>query len=67
MVVKKMVTKSSLIEKLKEAGVRSGEALFVHSSLSKLGWVCGGAQTVIEAIQEVVGPSGLIIDRKSVV
>lgn len=61
MVVKKMVTKSSLIEKLKEAGVRSGEALFVHSSLSKLGWVCGGAQTVIEAIQDVVGPSGLIM------
>ena len=61
MALKTMVTKSSLAEQLRAAGIQEGDALFVHTSLSKLGWVCGGAQTVIEALQDVVGPTGSLM------
>ncbi|WP_396128087.1 AAC(3) family N-acetyltransferase [Exiguobacterium mexicanum] len=59
--MKHIETKTTLVAHLQEAGIRQGDALFVHTSLSKLGWVCGGPQTVIEALQETVGPDGLIM------
>lgn len=59
--MKQMETKSTLVRRFRDAGIQQGEALFVHTSLSKLGWVCGGAQTVIEALQETVGTEGLIM------
>lgn len=61
MMMRHMETKSSLISQLQAAGIRRGDALFVHTSLSKLGWVSGGAQTVIEALQETVGLEGLLM------
>ncbi|WP_090394767.1 aminoglycoside N(3)-acetyltransferase [Pseudobutyrivibrio sp. C4] len=33
----------------------------VHTALSKIGYVCGGAQAVIEALIEVVGEDGTIM------
>ena len=33
----------------------------VHTSLKRMGYVCGGAQTVIEARREVVGEKGTIM------
>ena len=33
----------------------------VHTSLKRMGYVCGGAQTVIEALMEVVGEDGTIM------
>ena len=33
----------------------------VHASLKRIGYVCGGAQTVIEALMEVVGENGTIM------
>ncbi|SFO24462.1 Aminoglycoside 3-N-acetyltransferase [Pseudobutyrivibrio sp. JW11] len=33
----------------------------VHTALSKMGYVCGGAQAVIEALIEVVGEDGTIM------
>ncbi|WP_215190036.1 MULTISPECIES: aminoglycoside N(3)-acetyltransferase [unclassified Exiguobacterium] len=59
--MKHIETKTSLVAHLQGAGVKPGDTLFVHTSLSKLGWVCGGAQTVIEALQDTVGPDGLIM------
>ena len=53
--MKHIETKTSLVAHLQGAGVKPGDTLFVHTSLSKLGWVCGGAQTVIEALQDTVG------------
>lgn len=33
----------------------------VHTPLKRMGYVCGGAQTVIEALMEVVGENETIM------
>lgn len=54
-------TVSSLVKALRKLGVRKGDMLIVHSSLSMLGWVCGGPQAVILALQQAVGEKGTIV------
>ena len=41
-------------------GVKRGDIVLVHSSLSRLGYVEGGAATVVAALLEAVGPEGTI-------
>ena len=43
------------------SGVQSGMTLIVHSSLSSLGWVCGGAVSVILSLEEVLSPEGTLV------
>jgi aminoglycoside 3-N-acetyltransferase len=54
-------TVDSLAAELGELGVEPGMVLLVHSSLSHLGWVAGGAQAVVLALLEVVGPDGTLV------
>ena len=56
-----VILKDEIIQKLKEVGLKNGDAVMVHTSLGKMGYVCGGAQAVIEALMEVVGDSGTIM------
>lgn len=58
---KKTINRTEIVEGLKTLGLGSGMAVEVHSSLSSLGWVEGGAETVIEALIEVVGPEGALL------
>ena len=55
------VTFDSLCRDLANLGIEPGSIVLVHSSLSALGWVCGGAQTVIEALQQSVRSFGTIV------
>ncbi|PZD93059.1 aminoglycoside N(3)-acetyltransferase [Paenibacillus sambharensis] len=55
------VTLSSLKEELDALGVREGDTVIVHSSLSSLGWVCGGPQTVVQALMAAVGSGGTVV------
>ena len=58
---RKLVLKKDIIEALQKVGVRQGQSIMVHTSLSSLGFVCGGAQPVIEALLECVGEEGTIM------
>ena len=54
-------TVDSLRSDLRSLGVRPGTVLLVHSSLSAMGWVCGGAVAVILALQEALDPDGTLV------
>ncbi len=53
-------TVESLASDLRALGVESGDTLFVHSSLSALGWVAGGAPTAVDALFAAVGDEGTL-------
>lgn len=55
------VVRSLLADELRELGVTSGDVVMVHTSMSQLGWVVGGTETVIRALLEVVGPVGTVM------
>jgi len=55
------VTPTSLARDLSALGVRPGMLLNVHSALSRLGWVVGGAQGVIQALLDVLGREGTLM------
>lgn len=57
----KVITKQEIICKLKELGLLRGDVVMVHTSLKSIGYVCGGAQAVIEALIEAVGEDGTIM------
>lgn len=54
-------TQAALVKQLQSAGVRQGDSLLVHSSLSKMGYVEGGAQTVLASLLECIGPEGNLL------
>ena len=54
-------TIESLQTDLRALGVRPGMVVLVHSSLSAMGWVCGGAVAVVIAIQKVLGSTGTLV------
>ncbi len=54
-------TSDSLARDLRELGLHPGGVLLVHSSLSSLGWVCGGAVAVVQALLDVLGPEGTLV------
>jgi aminoglycoside 3-N-acetyltransferase len=51
----------SLAADVTAVGVRAGDIVLVHTSLSALGWVCGGAGAVIEALFVALGPKGTLV------
>lgn len=57
----KPITKNDILCALSALGLRRGNIVMVHTSLSKIGYVCGGAQAVIEALIEIVGEDGTIM------
>lgn len=55
------VTVESIVRDLRALGVEEGMTLVVHSSLKSLGWVSGGPQAVVMALQEVLGETGTLV------
>jgi aminoglycoside 3-N-acetyltransferase len=56
------VTKSDLLFFFKnEIGIKEGETWMVHSSLNSMGFVEGGAETVIGVLIEVLGKEGTLV------
>jgi aminoglycoside 3-N-acetyltransferase len=54
-------TVDSLVRDLGSLGVKGGVTLLVHSSLRAIGWVSGGAQAVVLALQAAVGEEGTLV------
>ena len=55
------ITQSDIEQALRALGLGQRDAVEVHVSLSRLGWVEGGADTLIAALQQVVGDAGAIV------
>lgn len=54
-------TVDSLAADLAALGIEAGSVVLVHSSLSSLGWVCGGPVAVVLALQRAVGDEGTLV------
>lgn len=52
---------NSLVNDFKALGIKPGMSLLTHSSLRRVGPVDGGADTVIDALLEVLGPEGTLM------
>jgi aminoglycoside 3-N-acetyltransferase len=56
-----ILSKKELKNAFQLVGLKQGDYVIAHTSLSKLGYVIGGPQTVIEALLETVGSEGTIM------
>lgn len=56
-----IILKQDILEGLQSIGVKKGQNIMVHTSLSSFGYVCGGAQVIIEALLESVEEEGTIM------
>lgn len=57
----KGISKEELRESLLNAGINVGDRLMVHASLSKMGYIEGGPETVVEALKEIIGSQGVLL------
>jgi len=55
------VTKEHITSELRRLGIQPGDRLIAHSSLRAFGWVQGGAEAVVEALLDTVGPTGAVM------
>jgi aminoglycoside 3-N-acetyltransferase len=55
------VTRPQLADDLRKLGLKAGDSVLVHSSLSRLGWVVGGAHTVVLALLDVLTDDGTLM------
>lgn len=56
-----MRTRELLTREFTLLGVRAGDPLLVHGSMRAIGWVCGGATAVVQALLDAVGPAGTVV------
>ncbi|HEX3291961.1 MAG TPA: aminoglycoside 3-N-acetyltransferase [Gaiella sp.] len=56
-----VVGRTRLARELSALGLRGGAVILVHCRMSALGTVVGGAETVVRALLDVVGPEGTLV------
>jgi len=56
-----MLNFDELLAGFKKTSVKPGDTIIVHTSYKSLGGVEGGADTIIDAMQVLVGPSGTVM------
>ena len=54
-------TKDDIVKSLVASGLKDGDTVLVHSSVSAFGHVVGGAKTIVEAFLEVIGKDGTLM------
>src|SRR5688572_7863217 len=55
------LTRADLVEGFRASGLAPGSVVLVHSALRTLGRVEGGAETVRDALLDVLGPTGTLV------
>jgi aminoglycoside N3'-acetyltransferase len=55
------LTRTDIEAGLQRLGLGRGDVAEVHSSLSRFGWVEGGAPTIVDALMDVVGAEGALV------
>lgn len=56
-----LVARSRLARDLEKLGLEPGGLAMVHCRMSALGWVTGGAETIVRALLNALGPDGTLI------
>ena len=59
--MKNILTRDQTVVALRALGLPAGAIVFVHSSMSSMGKVEGGADTIVDAILSVLGPAGTLV------
>jgi aminoglycoside 3-N-acetyltransferase len=53
--------RSDLVQGFRAVGLSAGQVVLVHSAMRTFGEIDGGADTVVDALLEVVGPRGTLV------
>lgn len=56
-----VITRSRIARDLKSLGVVSGQVLMLHASVKAIGWVVGGPNVVLQALLDVLSPTGTLM------
>lgn len=56
-----LITKSKLMEDLRSLGIAPGQTVMLHASVSRVGWIVGGPDVILQAILDVLTPSGTLM------
>ena len=56
-----MITKDDIVFSLECMGIKKGDILLLHSALTSIGKIDGGAETVIDAFLQVIGEEGTLV------
>jgi aminoglycoside 3-N-acetyltransferase len=55
-----IITRERLVKDFRASGVEKNDIIMLHSSLKNVGWAENGADTVIDALLEVIGDGGTL-------
>jgi len=56
-----LITKSRLVRDLKKIGVKKGQTVMLHVSVKAIGWIVGGPDMILQALLEILGPTGTLM------
>ncbi|MAG92118.1 hypothetical protein CMO83_05575 [Candidatus Woesearchaeota archaeon] len=59
--LKGKITKEDIKKSLIKAGLKKDDAVIVHSSLSRIGYIDNGVNTLIDSFLEIIGKNGLLV------
>ena len=55
------LNKREFTDGLRQLNIKSGDVTLVHSAMRTMGHVEGGAKTIVDALLEVLGPTGTLV------
>lgn len=53
--------KIELLAQLQKMGIKTGDVVLVHAALSEIGYIEGGAKSVVESLMDVIGSEGHLL------